>query len=85
MKKNFWKEKAIRGEKTIGFFIDAGDASMAELAAMSDMDYAIIDAEHGQFDVESAMDMIRAIELHDSTAFVRAKDSQRNSILKMLK
>ena len=82
--KNIWKEKILRGEDTMGFFINAGDASTAEIAAMSNMDYAIIDTEHGPFDVESAMDMIRVFELHNSTALVRVKDSNRNSILKML-
>ena len=82
--KNLWKEKILRGEKTMGLFLNAGDASTAELAAMSNMDYAIIDTEHGPFDVESAADMIRSFELHNSTALVRVKDSQRNSILKML-
>ncbi len=82
--KNLWKEKILRGEKTMGLFLNAGDASTAELAAMSNMDYAIIDTEHGPFDVESAADMIRSFELHDNTALVRVKDSHRNSILKML-
>lgn len=82
--KNLWKEKILRGEKTMGMFINAGDASTAELAAMSNMDYAIIDTEHGPFDVESAASMIRAFELHNNTPLVRVKDSHRNSILKML-
>jgi len=82
--KNIWKEKILRGEKTMGLFINAGDASTAEIAAMTDMDYAIIDTEHGPFDVESTMNMIRVFELHNSTALVRVKDSNRNSILKML-
>lgn len=82
--KNIWKEKIMRGEKTMGLFINAGDASTAEIVAMTDMDYAIIDTEHGPFDVESTMNMIRVFELHNSTALVRVKDSNRNSILKML-
>lgn len=82
--KNLWKEKMMSGEKTMGMFIASGDASTAEAAAISNMDYAIIDTEHGPFDVESAANMIRSFELHNSTALVRVKDSQRNSILKML-
>ncbi len=82
--KNHWKAKVEHGEKTIGFFISTGNASTAEIAAMSNMDYAIIDTEHGPFDVESTADMIRAFERHGGTAMVRVKDSNRNSILKML-
>ena len=44
----------------------------------------LIDTEHGAFDVESVMLMLRGAELHGTTALVRVKDSNRNSILKML-
>jgi len=82
--KNLWKEKVDRGEKTMGFFICTGNASTAEIAGISEMDYALIDTEHGLFDVESAASMIRAIKLHGGTPLVRVKDPNRSSILKML-
>ena len=82
--KNLWKEKIVNHEKTVGMFVNIGSESAMEVAAMSDMDYVIIDTEHGPFDVESTAAMIRAIELHQGTTLVRVKDSHRNSILKML-
>ena len=62
-----------------------GQAAVGEIIALTDMDYFIIDCEHGPYDVESAGDIIRAAEgAGDAAPLVRVKDSQRNSILKML-
>ena len=82
--KNLLREKIMNGEKTIGTFFEAGNANVAEALALTAVDYMLIDTEHGPFDVESVMPMLRAAELHDTTALVRVKDSNRNSVLKML-
>lgn len=82
--KNLMREKILNGKKTVGTFFGAGNANVAEALAMTDLDYMLIDTEHGPFDVESVLGMLRAAELHDTTALVRVKDSNRNSILKML-
>lgn len=41
--KNLWKEKIVNNEKTVGMFVNIGSESAMEVAAMSDMDYVIID------------------------------------------
>ena len=82
--KNLLREKIMNGVKTVGTFFEAGNASVAEALALTDLDYMLIDTEHGPFDVESVMLMLRGAELHGTTALVRVKDSNRNSILKML-
>lgn len=82
--KNILREKIMSGEKTVGTFFGAGNASMAEALALTNLDYMLIDTEHGPFDVESVMHMLRAAELHGTTALVRVKDLNRSSILKML-
>ena len=82
--KNLLREKIMNGEKTVGTFFEAGNANVAEALALTDLDYMLIDTEHGPFDVESVMSMLMAAELHDTTALVRVKDSNRNSVLKML-
>lgn len=82
--KNLLREKIESGKKTIGTFFEAGNASLAEALALTNLDYMLIDTEHGPFDVESVMGMLRSAELHGTTALVRVKDSNRNSILKML-
>lgn len=72
------------GIKTIGTFFQTGSATTMECLGLAGMDYAIIDTEHGPFDVESTAEFIRAAKLRQISPFVRVKDSSRSSILKML-
>lgn len=82
--KNLFLEKVNAGEKTVGTFFEFGGQGVAEALALTDLDYFIIDGEHGPYDPETAMGLIRVAELHNTTPFVRVKDSSRNSILRML-
>ena len=82
--KNLLREKVLQGKKTVGTFFEFGNLNAAEALSFSSLDYFIIDTEHGPFDVESTMLMLRGAELHQTTPLVRVKDSNRNSILKML-
>ena len=45
--KNLLREKIMKGEKTVGTFFEAGNASVAEALALTDLDYMLIDTEHG--------------------------------------
>lgn len=85
--KNTFLEKVKRGEKTVGTFFEMGRTLVGEVVALTDLDYFIIDCEHGPFDIESAGEVIIAAESAGEgkvTPIARAKDSQRNSILKLL-
>ncbi|HRS22374.1 MAG TPA: aldolase/citrate lyase family protein, partial [Clostridia bacterium] len=82
--KNEVKSKMEMGLPVIGTFFELGDATAVECIGLSGMDFLIIDTEHGPFDVESAMDFIRAAELRGIEPFVRVKDHTRSSVLKML-
>lgn len=84
MIKNSFLEKTQQGQKTIGMFFEMGNANVAEALSFTGLDYFIVDTEHGPFDVESTINILRAAELHDCTVFARVKDSSRPSILKML-
>jgi len=68
----------------IGTFFELGGMSAVECLGIAGLDYIIIDTEHGPFDVESAMDYIRAAETKNLAAFVRVKEISRPAILKML-
>lgn len=76
--------KLRAGEKTVGTFFGMGNATVAECLGLSGIDYFIIDTEHGPFDVESAMEIMRGGELGGTTCLVRVKDGTRTSVLKML-
>ncbi|MET3322346.1 HpcH/HpaI aldolase family protein [Peribacillus sp. NPDC096540] len=78
------KEKINQGESVLGTFFELGGTTAVECLGIAGLDFLIIDAEHGPFDVESSMDFMRAAELRGITPFVRVKDVSRSSILKML-
>ncbi len=82
--KNAIKEKIQGGGKVLGTFFELGGATAVECLGLSELDFFIIDTEHGPFGVESAMDFVRAGELRGIAPFVRVKDTTRPSILKML-
>lgn len=42
--KNLLREKIMNGEKTVGTFFEAGNASVAEALALTDLDYMLIDS-----------------------------------------
>lgn len=82
--KNMVKAKIAKGEKVLGTFHEIGSATGVELLGYGGLDYVIVDTEHGPFDVESTQQFIRAANGAEITPFVRIKDGQRNSVLKML-
>jgi len=57
---------------------------ICELAAGAGFDFVIIDMEHGSFGLESAVDMIRAVELKGATPVVRLPDGSISGIKKVL-
>lgn len=82
--KNLTREKMLRGEKTLGCFMELGSATAAECLGLAGMDYLIIDTEHGAYDPESALDFIRAAKLYNVTPFARVQEISRPAILKLL-
>jgi 4-hydroxy-2-oxoheptanedioate aldolase len=82
--KNNMKERIENGQKTVGSFFESGSTSIAECMALGELDYIIIDAEHGPFEAESVMEFVCACQRRNMTPFVRVKDSSRAAILKML-
>lgn len=82
--KNLVREKMLRGEKTLGTFLELGSATAAECLGLSGLDYAIIDTEHGPFNPQSALEFIRAARLYGMTPFARVQEISRAAILKLL-
>lgn len=82
--KNSMKEKMKNGLPVVGTFFELGGATAVECLGLAGLDFLVIDTEHGPFDVESAMDLIRAATLRGIEPLVRIKDHTRPSVLKML-
>ena len=69
--KNRLREKYRNGEVAIGTFFSMGDMNCMECLGFSGMDYVIIDTEHGPYDTESMMDLIRVAEGVNLSPIVR--------------
>ena len=77
---NLVKEKLQNGKQVLGTFCSMGNPSCMECLGYSGLDYAIIDTEHGPFDTESAMDLVRAAENVGLTPFMRIADVTHKEI-----
>ncbi len=84
MLKNDFLDKLKAGKRTVGTFFGGGNASVAEAIGLAGIDYIIIDSEHGPFEPEGAMEIMRGAELGGTTCLVRVKDGSRAAVLKML-
>jgi 4-hydroxy-2-oxoheptanedioate aldolase len=67
-----------------GTFVQNNSPENCEIAARSGLDFVIVDMEHGTFGIESAANMIRAVEGAGTAAIVRIPESSRATILKVL-
>jgi len=81
---NTFREKMLRGEKTIGSFFSLGTGSAAECMGLSGLDYMIIDTEHAAYGPLSMLDFARAAKLYGITPLARAQEISRPAILKLL-
>ena len=77
---NLVKEKLQKGQKVIGTFFSMGNPSAMECLGYTGMDFAIIDTEHGPFDTESAMALVRSAESVGLTPFMRIADVSHKEI-----
>lgn len=77
---NKLREKFAKGERVIGTFFNMGDMSCMECLGYTGMDYVIIDTEHGPYDTESMMDLIRAAESVGLVPVVRIADVTHKEI-----
>ncbi len=77
---NGLKQKIENGEKVVGTFFTMGNMSAMECLGYAGLDYVIIDTEHGPFDTETAMNLIRAAENVHLTPVMRIADVTHKEI-----
>lgn len=78
--KNKLRERHRAHEQVVGTFFNVGDMSCMECLGYTGMDFVVIDTEHGPFDTEKMMDLIRAAESVDLTPVVRIADVTHKEI-----
>lgn len=78
--RNQLRERYKAGEPVIGTFFNMGDMSAMECLGYTGLDYVIIDCEHGPFDTESMLNLIRAAEGVNLTPIVRIANVNHKEI-----
>ncbi len=80
MSLNRLRDMAKEGKPAIGTFFGSGNMSMMECLGYTGLDWVIIDTEHGPFDTESMMNLIRVAESVDLVPVVRIADVTHKEI-----
>lgn len=78
--KNALREKFKKREPALGTFFNMGDMSCMECLGYTGLDFVIVDTEHGPFNTETMMDLIRAAESVRLTPVVRIADVSHKEI-----
>lgn len=81
---NTLQEKLKAGQKPIGTFFELGNPMAAEALGKTGLDFIIIDNEHGPFEAETTMEVIRAAELGGVCPLARVRETSRPAVLKLL-
>lgn len=78
------KEKMIKNEKPLGTFLVMATQSHVEAMGDVGLDYVIIDTEHGPYDTENMINLIRGAEHANMTPFVRVANADHKEIQRCL-
>lgn len=77
---NKLRDMANEKKPAIGTFLSCGNMSLMECLGYTGLDFAIIDTEHGPFDTETMMNLIRAAELVGLVPIVRIANVDHREI-----
>ncbi len=78
------KERLKNGETVIGTWNIIPSPSLIEAIGYSELDFIVIDAEHGPVSMESAENLIRAAEITGMTPIIRVSNNESHLILRAL-
>lgn len=78
------KQRWRRGEVTLGAWCMLPSSLTAEILAKSGFDWALVDMQHGCMGFETAVEMIRAIDLAGITPIVRVPWNEAGIVGRML-
>lgn len=79
-----FKELKSSGKRLLGMFVQSRSEEMVEIIGYAGFDFVIIDMEHGPFDVEGALRLLRAADAAGITPIVRVPENSNVAILKAL-
>jgi 2-keto-3-deoxy-L-rhamnonate aldolase RhmA len=84
MLRNRIREALDAGGTSVGTWVNMKCPDACEAAAAAGFDFVVLDGEHGGFDLEGAMELIRAVEAGGATPVLRLLDSSAATIQKAL-
>ncbi len=84
MFKNHLKEKLAAGQTTLGLWITLESPTITEIATMLELDWVVIDAEHGHLDFKEVIDHLRVTRNTTTTALVRIQEIEQGLIKRIL-
>jgi len=82
--KNSVKEKLLKGDVSLGGWLNLGSSMAAEVMAGCGFDWLNVDAEHSLFDLNTIADAFRAIEARGAVPFVRAWNHDPTTLARLL-
>ncbi|NTW89280.1 MAG: siderophore biosynthesis protein SbnG, partial [Desulfobulbaceae bacterium] len=84
MQENFLKKRLQQGEKVLGTWSMSASPIVVNAIAEADLDFVIIDMEHGPMSFETMGNMVMAAECAGSQAIIRVADASEQTILRAL-
>ena len=84
MKKNKLKENLKNGKKVIGTWSSLSSANVINVLGSTNLDFAVIDMEHGSMSFETVENMVRAAEASDLSPIIRTWDDNGQTLIRAL-
>jgi len=81
---NRLKRKLRNGNTTLGLWVTLESPSITEIATDLDLDWVVIDAEHGHLDLKEIVEHLRAARNTGTTALVRIQEIEQGLIKRVL-
>jgi 4-hydroxy-2-oxoheptanedioate aldolase len=78
------RERVLRGEGTVGCFLNLGSSLTAEIVGRSGFDWVVIDLEHGAGSEGDVLHQLQALEHTDAAAIVRVESHERQRFHRVL-
>ena len=81
---NRFKARLKAGENQFGLWLGLPDATAAEIVAGANFDWLLIDGEHAPFDLQTILNVLRALEPYSVSPIVRPVVGDTNLIKQLL-
>lgn len=83
-KANILKSKLAKGETIMGTWSSLSSANVINVLGTTDLDFVIIDMEHGSMSFETVENMVRAAEASGISPIIRVWDDHEQTLLRAL-